>query len=33
MTRQAITVLLPGTTMLPAAATGMSLLVSSTPAD
>jgi hypothetical protein len=33
MTRQAITVLLPGTTMLLAAATGMSLVVSSTPAD
>ena len=31
MTRQAITVLLPGTTMLLAAATGMSLVVSSTP--
>ena len=33
MTRQATTVLLPGTTMLLAAATGMSLVVSSTPAD
>jgi hypothetical protein len=33
MTRQAITVLLPGTTMLLAAATGMSLVVSSTPPD
>jgi hypothetical protein len=33
MTRQAITVLLPGASMLVAAATGMSLLVSSTPAD
>ena len=33
MTRQARTVLLPGTTMLLAAATGMSLIVSSTPAD
>ena len=33
MTRQAITVLLPGTTMLLAAATGMSLVVYSTPAD
>jgi hypothetical protein len=33
MTRQAITVLLPGTTMLLAAATGMSLVISSTPAD
>jgi len=33
MTRQAMTVLLPGTTMLLAAATGMSLVVSSTPAD
>lgn len=33
MTRQAITVLLPGTTMLLAAATGMSLVLSSTPAD
>ena len=33
MTRQAITVLLPGTTMLLAAATGMSLAISSTPAD
>lgn len=33
MTRQARTVLLPGTTMLVAAATGMSLVVSSTPAD
>jgi len=33
MTRQAITVLLPGTTMLLAAAAGMSLVVSSTPAD
>jgi hypothetical protein len=33
MTRQATTVLLPGTTMLLAAATGMSLWVSSTPAD
>ena len=33
MTRQAITVLLPGTTILLAAATGMSLVVYSTPAD
>ncbi len=33
MTRQAITVLLPGITMLLAAATGMSLVISSTPAD
>ena len=33
MTRQATTVLLPGTTMLLAAATGMSLVVSSTPPD
>ena len=33
MTRQAITVLLPGTTMLLAAATGMSLVLYSTPAD
>jgi hypothetical protein len=33
MTRQAITVLLPGTTMLLAAATGMSLVISSMPAD
>ena len=33
MTRQALTVLVPGTTMLLAAATGMSLAVSSTPAD
>jgi hypothetical protein len=33
MTRQAITVLLPGTTMLLAAATGPPLVVSSTPAD
>ena len=33
MTRQALTVLLPGTTMLLAAATGMSLVVYSTPAD
>ena len=33
MTRQALTVLLPGTTMLLAAATGMSLVVSATPAD
>jgi len=33
MSRQAMTVLLPGTTMLLAAATGMSLVVSSTPAD
>ena len=33
MTRQAITVLVPGTTMLLAAATGMSLVVSSTPVD
>ena len=33
MTRQAVTVLLPGTTMLLAAATGMSLVVSSTPAE
>jgi hypothetical protein len=33
MTRQAITVLLPGTTMLLAAATGMSLVVYATPAD
>jgi hypothetical protein len=33
MTRQATTVLLPGTTMLLAAATGMSLVVASTPAD
>ena len=33
MTRQAKTVLLPGTTMLLAAATGMALWVSSTPAD
>ena len=33
MSRRAITVLLPGTTMLLAAATGMSLVVSSTPPD
>src|SRR5688500_18842661 len=33
MTRQAITVLLPGTTMLLAAATGLSLVVYTTPAD
>jgi hypothetical protein len=33
MTRQAITVLLPGTTILLAAATGMSLMVYATPAD
>ena len=33
MTRQAITVLLPGTTILLAAATGMSLVVYATPAD
>jgi hypothetical protein len=33
MTRQAITVLLPGTTTLLAAATGMSLVVYTTPAD
>src|SRR5262245_40971780 len=33
MTRQVRTVLLPGTTMLLAAATGMSLVVASTPAD
>jgi hypothetical protein len=33
MTRQAITVLLPGTTILLAAATGMSLMVYTTPAD
>jgi hypothetical protein len=33
MTRRAITVLLPGTTILLAAATGMSLLVYATPAD
>ncbi len=33
MTRQALTVLLPGTTILLAAATGMSLVVYSTPAD
>jgi hypothetical protein len=33
MTRQANTVLLPGTTMLLAAATGMSILVYATPAD
>ena len=33
LTRQAITVLLPGTTILLAAATGMSLMVYSTPAD
>jgi hypothetical protein len=33
MTRQAITVLLPGTTMVLAAATGMSLVVYATPAD
>jgi hypothetical protein len=33
MTRKAITVLLPGTTILLAAATGMSLMVYSTPAD
>ncbi len=33
MTRQAVTVLVPGTTMLMAAATGMSLVISSTPAD
>jgi len=33
MTRQAITVLLPGTTMLLSAATGMSLVVSSTPPE
>ena len=33
MTRQAITVLLPGTTMMLAAATGMSLVVYSTPPD
>lgn len=33
MTRQASTILLPGTTMLLAAAAGMSLVVSSTPAD
>ena len=33
MTRRAITVLLPGTTILLAAATGMSLTVYSTPAD
>jgi hypothetical protein len=33
VTRQAITVLLPGTTILLAAATGMSLVVYSTPAD
>ncbi len=33
MTRKAITVLLPGTSMLLAAATGMSLVISSTPAD
>lgn len=33
MTRQAMTVLLPGTTMLLAAATGMSFVLSSTPAD
>ena len=33
MTRQATTVLLPGTTMLLAAATGMSLVVASTPPD
>jgi hypothetical protein len=33
MTRRAITVLLPGTTMLLAAATGMSLVVYATPAD
>jgi hypothetical protein len=33
MTRQAITVLLPGATILLAAATGMSLVVYSTPAD
>jgi len=33
MTRQAITVLLPGTTILLAAATGMSLMIYATPAD
>ncbi len=33
MTRQAMTVLLPGTTMLLTAATGMSVVLSSTPAD
>ena len=33
MTRKAITVLLPGTSMLLAAATGMSLVISSTPDD
>ena len=33
MTRQAITALLPGTTILLAAATGMSLMIYATPAD